>query len=98
MKKQEMLDRYSELASNRGVIASASVEALQKLAVNEDSLLDGYELGVIHDSIIDACMRDAENDQKEIANLLTVATSEAIDDKVRAAALERALIMLELDA
>jgi len=96
MRKKDMLLRYSELANNRDIIASVSVEALQKLAENEDGLLDQYELAIVHDSIIDATMRDAENDQREIANLIAVANSTEFPEDVRTEASRRAITMLEL--
>lgn len=96
MKKQELIARYSELAENRNETGTRSLDSMLRLSSSED-LLTAERTNILAD-VATLALWDAENDQKEIANLLTVATSEVIDDKVRAAALERALIMLELDA
>ena len=91
-----MIDKYSENDAARNKIASASVDALMTLAENRDGELDGYELAIVHDSIVSACSKDADLDQREIANLLTLANSEAFDAHLRREAASRAALMLGL--
>lgn len=96
--KKDMIERYSELSGNRNRIASASIEALTTLAENEDgAIYDGYELAMVHDSLLSGCLRDEEIDQREIANLIAVVNStEAFSEDTRREAARRVRIMLEL--
>lgn len=94
MKKKEIFARYSELASNREVIASTSIEALMKLATSRE--LEEVDLSYVHAAILNATLKDEENDQREIANLIAVANSDAFSQDTRATAVDRVIMMLEL--
>lgn len=94
MKKKEILARYAELSNNRNEVASASANALTRIATDGD--LTTSELAGVHSDIIFMASYDEENDQREIANLIAVANSDLFSDEDRSVARERVVIMLEL--
>lgn len=95
MKKADIIARYSELAENRNDIASMSADMLTKIVANVS--LTGIEEASVHADIATIAAWDLENDQREIANLIAVANSDAFEMNDRAKARDRVLTMLELD-
>jgi hypothetical protein len=95
VKKREMLEKYSELANNRDMIASASVTRL--LSIANDPAINATERAYVHQYIVDATTEDQKLDQMEVANLIAVANSAAFSDDTRATAVDRVIIMLELE-
>lgn len=96
MKKKEILARYAELSNNRNEVASASANAMTKIATTGAGELTMSELAAVHSDIVFMASFDEENDQREIANLIAVANSDLFSDEDRSVARERVVIMLEL--
>lgn len=91
---KKILDNYSENLEARSSLVQGIIDAMLIMsASNETAPMDPQ---TIRDTIATIALWDAENDQKEIENLIAVANSTAFELKTRTAARDRVITMLEL--
>ena len=83
-------------SENRAAREDILQDILDKMTQRSKQYLDAEDLQTVRDDIAGIALWDAENGQREIANLIAVANSTAFELETRTEARDRVITMLEL--